>query len=139
MDQVLARMFPELTRSRLQGLIEAGHALVDGRPAKVALRLKGGERLSLHVPAPVAAVPQAEALPLSVLHEDRDLVVVDKAAGMVVHPGAGHASGTLVNALLHRVKDLAGVGGELRPGIVDRKSTRLNSSHSGESRMPSSA
>jgi 23S rRNA pseudouridine1911/1915/1917 synthase len=62
----------------------------------------------------------AEELPLAVLHEDRDLVVVDKAAGMVVHPGAGHASGTLVNALLHRVKDLAGVGGELRPGIVHR-------------------
>ena len=72
------------------------------------------------IPAPVPAVPVAEELPLAVLHEDRDLVVVDKAAGMVVHPGAGHASGTLVNALLHRVKDLAGVGGELRPGIVHR-------------------
>lgn len=120
LDQALARVFPDLTRSRIQGLIEAGHARVEGKSAKAALRLKGGERLQLHVPAPVAAVPQAEALPLSVLHEDRDLVVVDKAAGMVVHPGAGHASGTLVNALLHRVKDLAGVGGELRPGIVHR-------------------
>lgn len=120
LDQFLARTFPDLTRSRIQGLVEAGHASVDGKPAKVALRLKGGERLSLTIPAPVAAVPVAEELPLTVLHEDRELVVVDKAAGMVVHPGAGHASGTLVNALLHRVKDLAGVGGELRPGIVHR-------------------
>jgi 23S rRNA pseudouridine1911/1915/1917 synthase len=119
-DQYLARAFPDLTRSRIQGLIEAGHVLADGQPAKAARRLRGGELLSLHVPAPVAAVPLAEELPLAVLHEDKDLVVVDKAAGMVVHPGAGHASGTLVNALLHRVKDLAGVGGELRPGIVHR-------------------
>ncbi len=94
MDQYLSRVFPELTRSRIQGLIEAGHAQVDGKSAKAALRLKGGELLSLHVPAPVPALPVAEALPLSVLHEDKDLVVVDKAAGMVVHPGAGHASGT---------------------------------------------
>ncbi len=120
LDQYLSRVFKDLTRSRIQGLIEAGHAQVDGKPAKVALRLKGGERLSLQIPAPVPALPVAEELPLAVLHEDRDLVVVDKAAGMVVHPGAGHASGTLVNALLHRVKDLAGVGGELRPGIVHR-------------------
>ncbi len=120
LDQFLARRFPELTRSRIQGLIEAGHAQVDGKPAKAALRLRGGELLSLQIPAPVPALPVAEELPLAVLHEDRDLVVVDKAAGMVVHPGAGHASGTLVNALLHRVKDLAGVGGELRPGIVHR-------------------
>lgn len=120
MDQYLARAFPDLTRSRIHGLIEAGHVLADGQPAKPARRLRGGELLSLHIPAPVAAVPLAEELPLAVLHEDKDLVVVDKAAGMVVHPGAGHATGTLVNALLHRVKDLAGVGGELRPGIVHR-------------------
>jgi 23S rRNA pseudouridine1911/1915/1917 synthase len=120
LDQHLARTYPEFTRSRIQGLIEAGHVLVDGRPAKVALRVRGGELISLTIPAPVAAVPVAEELPLALLHEDRDLVVVNKAAGMVVHPGAGHASGTLVNALLHRVKDLAGVGGELRPGIVHR-------------------
>ncbi|MFP2960889.1 RluA family pseudouridine synthase [Myxococcus sp. 1LA] len=119
-DQYLARAFPDLTRSRIHGLIEAGHVLADGQPAKPARRLRGGELLVLHVPAPVPAVPVAEELPLALLHEDRDLVVVDKAAGMVVHPGAGHASGTLVNALLHRVKDLAGVGGELRPGIVHR-------------------
>ncbi len=120
LDQHLARVFPDLTRSRIQGLIEAGHVRADGRPVKASLRLRGGEHLSVEVPAPVAAAPEAEELPLEVLHEDKDLVVVNKAAGMVVHPGAGHASGTLVNALLHRVKDLAGVGGELRPGIVHR-------------------
>jgi 23S rRNA pseudouridine1911/1915/1917 synthase len=120
LDQYLARALPELTRSRLAALIEAGHVQVDGRKAKPALRLRGGELLAVDVPAPVAAKPAAEALPITLLHEDRDLVVVNKAAGMVVHPGAGHASGTLVNALLHRVKDLAGVGGELRPGIVHR-------------------
>ncbi|XXF80985.1 RluA family pseudouridine synthase [Myxococcaceae bacterium GXIMD 01537] len=120
LDQHLARAFPDLTRSRIKGLMEDGHVLVDGKPAKASARLKGGELLSLTVPPPVPAVPVAEELPIEVLHEDRDLVVVNKAAGMVVHPGAGHASGTLVNALLHRIQDLAGVGGELRPGIVHR-------------------
>jgi 23S rRNA pseudouridine1911/1915/1917 synthase len=119
-DQHLAKAWADLTRSRIQGLIEDGHVLMDGKPAKAKFRLRGGELLSVSIPAPVAAIPLAEELPIEVLHEDRDLVVVNKAAGMVVHPGAGHASGTLVNALLHRVKDLAGVGGELRPGIVHR-------------------
>ncbi|MCK8499358.1 RluA family pseudouridine synthase [Myxococcus fulvus] len=119
-DQYLAGVFTDLTRSRIRGLIDDGHVLVAGKPVKAAMRLRGGDTLTLQVPPPVAAVPEAEELPLSLLHEDKDLVVVDKAAGMVVHPGAGHASGTLVNALLHRVKDLAGVGGELRPGIVHR-------------------
>lgn len=120
LDQHLARLLPDLTRSRIQSLIEAGHVRVGERPGKVALRLKGGEHIVLEVPAPVAALPQAEDLPVTLLHQDRDLVVVNKAAGMVVHPGAGHSTGTLVNALLHLVKDLSGVGGELRPGIVHR-------------------
>lgn len=120
LDQHLARTFPELTRSRLQGLIEAGQVRVNGQPARASQRLKGGELVWLRVPAPVPATPQPEALPVALLYEDRDLLVVDKAPGMVVHPGAGHASGTLVNALLHRVEDLAGVGGELRPGLVHR-------------------
>ena len=119
-DQHLARAFPDLSRSRLQGLMEAGHVRVDGRPAKASQRLKGGEGVVVHVPPPVPAVPEPEALPVQVLYEDRDVLVVDKAPGMVVHPGAGHGTGTLVNALLHRVKDLSGVGGELRPGIVHR-------------------
>lgn len=121
LDQFLTAALPFLTRSRLKSLIEAGQVQVDGRPiAKAALRLQGGEAVRVDVPAPVAARPAAQDLPLRVLYEDKDLIVVDKDAGVVVHPGAGHQEGTLVNALLHRVKDLAGVGGELRPGIVHR-------------------
>jgi 23S rRNA pseudouridine1911/1915/1917 synthase len=84
------------------------------------MRLKGGERLEVSVPPPEPALPEPEDLPLSILREDRDLLVIDKPAGVVVHPGAGHARGTLVNALLHHVSGLSGVGGVLRPGIVHR-------------------
>lgn len=119
-DSFLARERPELSRARLQALIDAGHVTLGGALIKSSLRVKNGDRFEIVVPAAVDAVPQAEDLPITVVHQDRDLLVVDKAAGMVVHPGAGHASGTLVNALLHHVKDLGGVGGELRPGIVHR-------------------
>jgi 23S rRNA pseudouridine1911/1915/1917 synthase len=112
--------FPGLSRAQLQSLIRGGHALVDGKPAKSAARVKGGERVELNLPAPAPARPQAEDLPLTVLFQDRDLLVLDKAAGMVVHPAAGHWHGTLVNALLHHVQDLGGVGGTLRPGLVHR-------------------
>jgi len=120
LDHHLAQAFPDLTRSRLKALIDDGRARVDGMPAKPALRLRGGEKIELVIPAPVPAVPQAEDLPVRVLYEDRDIIAVDKAAGMVVHPAAGNWTGTLVNALLGQVKDLAGVGGELRPGLVHR-------------------
>lgn len=120
LDAHLAQAFPDLSRSRLRQLIDDGQVRVDGKVAKAAQRLKGGEAISLEVPPPAPAVPQPEALPVTILYEDPDLLVLDKAAGVVVHPGAGHATGTLVNALLHHVKDLRGVGGELRPGIVHR-------------------
>ncbi len=119
-DVFVVRNVPELSRARLHALIDAGHVCFKGLPIKASLRLKGGECIEVTLPQPVAAVPQAENLPLSVVYQDADLAVLDKAAGMVVHPGAGHSSGTLVNALLHHVKDLKGVGGELRPGIVHR-------------------
>lgn len=93
---------------------------VGGETAHKALRLRGGETIAWEVPPPVEAELVAEDLPIKVLYQDADLLVVDKAAGMVVHPGAGHASGTLANAVLHQVKDLAGVGGALRPGLVHR-------------------
>ena len=93
---------------------------IGGRPAKANHAMKTGEVVTVEVPAPVDAVPQPEALPLPILYQDRDIIVVDKPAGMVVHPAAGHASGTLVNALLHHVDDLSGIGGEKRPGIVHR-------------------
>jgi 23S rRNA pseudouridine1911/1915/1917 synthase len=119
-DRFLAARLSHLSRSRLQQLIAQGHVTEAGRPVKASARVEGGERFEIVEPAPTPATPAAEALPLRVLHEDRDVLVLDKAAGMVVHPGAGHRGGTLVNALLHHVADLQGVGGELRPGIVHR-------------------
>ena len=121
LDQRLASAYPDLSRSRIQSLIEQGRITVDDRPVvKASVRVRGGERVEVELPPPEPAKPLAEDLPLSVLYEDADLVVLDKSPGMVVHPAAGHARGTLVNALLHRIQDLAGIGGELRPGIVHR-------------------
>lgn len=119
-DQFIARERPELSRARVQALIDAQAIRADGRPVKASQRVRAGQRLEVEIPAATPAEPQAEDLPLEVVHEDAELLVLNKAAGMVVHPGAGHASGTVVNALLHHVKDLRGVGGELRPGIVHR-------------------
>jgi len=111
---------PELSRARLQALIDEGAVLLDGQPARASTRVKAGQSAIVRVPAPVAAEPQPEDIPLRVVHEDPHLIVLDKPAGLVVHPGAGRDTGTLVNALLHHVKDLSGVGGVLRPGIVHR-------------------
>ena len=120
LDCFLVESFPEVSRSQLKKLISTAQVLVDTSPAKASLKLKGGERIEINFPdpEPIEAVP--EAIPLTILYEDSHLIVVDKAPGMVVHPAAGHAQGTLVNALLHHCDDLAGVGGELRPGIVHR-------------------
>ncbi len=122
LDAWLASVEPELSRSRLKALIEAGEITVVGLPGpvKASRRLEGGETVRLAIEPPRPAVPQPEAIALTVLYEDRDLVVVDKPAGMVVHPGAGNPAGTLVNALLAHCTDLSGIGGELRPGIVHR-------------------
>jgi 23S rRNA pseudouridine1911/1915/1917 synthase len=119
-DVWLVRSAPELSRARIQALIAEGHVTVDGRPARPAAKVRGGESVNLIVPAPIAAIPRPEDIPLRVVYEDKRLLVIDKPAGLVVHPGAGQAQGTLVNALLHLVKDLSGVGGVLRPGIVHR-------------------
>ncbi len=119
-DQHLASVLPELTRSRLKTLIEEGRVTLEGKPVRAALRLKGGEALEVDVPAVAPTELTAQDLPLKVVYQDADLLVLDKAAGMVVHPGAGNRDGTLVNALLFHVSDLAGIGGELRPGIVHR-------------------
>ncbi len=110
----------ELSRTRVARLLEEERILVDGRPAKKSEPVIPGMRIEVEIPAllPTRAAP--EELPLQIVWEDDDLVVVNKEAGMVVHPSAGHATGTLVNALLHHVKDLSGIGGALRPGIVHR-------------------
>lgn len=121
LDQFLADAGLVGSRARGHALIEAGHVTLDGKPAtKPSARLKAGQACGVTEPDLAPAKPLPEAIPLTRLYEDRDLVVVDKPAGLVVHPGAGHATGTLVNALLHHVDGLAGVGGEARPGIVHR-------------------
>ncbi|MGI6200207.1 MAG: RluA family pseudouridine synthase [Christensenellales bacterium] len=120
LDRFLAERCEELTRSRLQKLIDQGQVQVNGRAAKASEKLRAGDAVSLVLPEaePVALV--AEDIPLRVCYEDAFLAVIDKPAGMVVHPAAGHAQGTLVNALLFAMDDLSGINGEKRPGIVHR-------------------
>lgn len=120
LDSYLVVCLPDLSRSQIKKLIDERLILIDGKPSKASYKLKGGESIgvTLPEPEPIAAVP--EDIPINILYEDSAVIVVNKAAGMVVHPAAGHARGTLVNALLHHCDDLAGIGGELRPGIVHR-------------------
>jgi 23S rRNA pseudouridine1911/1915/1917 synthase len=120
LDRYLAARRSDLSRARIQVLIDGGEVLVDGARTRPSHRLRGGETIAIHVPPPVEATPRPEDIPLRVLHEDACLLVVHKDAGLAMHPGAGRASGTLVNALLHHVEDLSGIGGELRPGLVHR-------------------
>ena len=120
LDLFLSREMGHESRAAIQRLIETGQVLVDGRPVRASLKLKGGEQIEVEIPEPLPARPLPESIPLEVLYEDGDLIVINKAAGMVVHPGAGNSGGTLVNALLAHCTDLAGIGGELRPGIVHR-------------------
>ena len=120
LDVWLALRLPSLSRARLQALIDGGHVLVDGRPARASARVRKGQAALVAVPLPVPAEPEPEDIDVAVVHEDAHLLVVNKPAGLVVHPGAGTPRGTLVNALLRHVHDLSGVGGVLRPGIVHR-------------------
>jgi 23S rRNA pseudouridine1911/1915/1917 synthase len=130
LDTFLAALLPDRSRSQIQRLIKDGLVVtvapgLSGRArGAAALRsstpVRTGQTFTIELPEPVAPHAAAEDLPLAILYEDADLVVLDKPAGMVVHPAAGHESGTLVNALLHHVDDLSGIGGELRPGIVHR-------------------
>ena len=109
-----------MSRSALKRLIEDGHVTVEGRAAKASTKLESGTRVIVLVPPPVAASALPEDIALDVVFEDEHLIVVNKPAGLVVHPAPGHPSGTLVNALVHHCGDLSGIGGELRPGIVHR-------------------
>lgn len=122
LDKFLANKLPTLSRARLQALLAAGEVQRDGvQIAEGSARVKPGQCFSVTVPAPKPAIPLPEAVPLDVLFEDEHLLVLEKPAGMVVHPAPGHISGTLVNALLHHcAASLSGIGGVLRPGIVHR-------------------
>ncbi|HEX6100553.1 MAG TPA: RluA family pseudouridine synthase [Thermoanaerobaculia bacterium] len=121
LDRALGELFSDYSRNFLANLVTDGHVRVDGAPAaKPSQRVEAGQRIEIEVPDAAPAGISSQDLPLHVLYEDADVVVLDKPAGLVVHPAAGHADGTLVNALLFHVKDLSGVGGEIRPGIVHR-------------------
>jgi 23S rRNA pseudouridine1911/1915/1917 synthase len=120
LDAFLHGALPEFSRSRLQSWIKSDRVRVDGQAARASYILRGGERISV-TPAELAPLKaEPEELPLKILYEDADVVVVEKAAGMVVHAGAGHGRGTLVNALLHHFGALSSVNGDMRPGIVHR-------------------
>ncbi len=121
LDKFLVARLPEFSRARLQGLIADGFVAVNNRPAKKAGQtLEGGEIVTVRIPPPQPSDLLAEEIPLDVLFENDDLLVINKPAGMVVHPAAGHASGTLINAVLGYAPDIEGVGGEERPGLVHR-------------------
>lgn len=120
LDVFVTRRLHELSRAQVQRLVRDGHITLDGSRCKVSVLVPAGGAVAVHVPPVEPPRLTPESLPLSILHEDRDVIVVDKPAGMVVHPAAGHAHGTLVNALLHHVTDLSGIGGSSRPGIVHR-------------------
>jgi 23S rRNA pseudouridine1911/1915/1917 synthase len=122
LDRVLAAHVAELSRTRLKALIEAGSVAVDGRTIRdPGHRVNSGAAIVVDVPEAAPAKPAAEAIPLNVVYEDDDIIVIDKPKGLVVHPAAGHWTGTLVNALIAHCGDsLSGIGGERRPGIVHR-------------------
>jgi 23S rRNA pseudouridine1911/1915/1917 synthase len=119
LDRYLAEALPELSRTYIQQLIDDVHILVNGRSAKASYQVQPGDQLAVTLPLPTAGAILPEAIPLSICYEDDDVLVVDKPAGMVVHPAPGHASGTLVNALLHYCPTMT-ISGDLRPGIIHR-------------------
>jgi 23S rRNA pseudouridine1911/1915/1917 synthase len=120
LDLWLAARLPDLSRTRIKALVDAGRVRVDGAASKAAHRLKDGERVDVVVPPPAPEEMAAEAIPLAVVFEDAHVLVVDKPAGMVTHPGAGRSTGTLAAAALAHAPEIAGVGGPRRPGIVHR-------------------
>ncbi len=121
LDKALSSLYPELSRSFFQKLIKDGHILVNGIPKKGNYNVSDGDLLSVTIPKAQEIAILPENIPLDILYEDDDVLVVNKPKGMVVHPSAGHYSGTLVNAVMYHCKDsLSGINGEIRPGIVHR-------------------
>jgi 23S rRNA pseudouridine1911/1915/1917 synthase len=121
LDRAIAQLAPELSRNAITRLIEDGRVAIDGTAAaKKSIVVRAEQLISLDIPPPASQSVESQDLPLDVLYQDSDIVVLSKPPGIVVHPAAGHADGTLVNALLFHVGDLSGIGGEVRPGIVHR-------------------
>ncbi len=120
LDQYLAGQLPELSRARIQALIKARDITVNGKATKAKTPVEAGMRVEVAIPEPEAAEAQPQDIPIRVLYEDADVIVIDKESGMVVHPAAGNPDGTLVNAVLFHCGDLSGIGGVERPGIVHR-------------------
>ena len=121
LDKRILELHPDFSRSRIEGLVKSGFVAVNGSVAeKAGMKVSEDDEIVVEIPPPVPAVPEPEDIPLDVVYEDSDMLVVDKAPGMVVHPAPGHFTGTLVNALLHHCPDLSGIGGVARPGIVHR-------------------
>ena len=121
LDKALVALCPDLSRARVQSLIDQGHVVVNGSSSAASYRVKTGDSISIHVPDAVIADPVPQDIALDILYEDDDILVLNKPAGLVVHPGAGHHDQTLVNALLHHCgESLSGIGGVKRPGIVHR-------------------
>ena len=122
LDKFLTEIYPDQTRSFLQKLIKSGEIKVNGKPVtKAGFVVEGGDQVSASIPAPQTVEIEAENIPLDILYEDADVLIVNKPKGMVVHPSAGHYSGTLVNAIMYHCTDsLSGINGEIRPGIVHR-------------------
>ncbi|PWH12985.1 MAG: RluA family pseudouridine synthase [Anaerolineae bacterium] len=121
LDKFLTTCLPEFSRARIQGLIDDGFVEINGQTArKGGIKLEGGEHLRVRIPPPQPSGLIPEAIPLAILFENEDLLILNKPAGMVVHPAAGHDSGTLVHAVLGHDPEIEGIGGEERPGIVHR-------------------
>ncbi|MBP5384199.1 MAG: RluA family pseudouridine synthase [Lachnospiraceae bacterium] len=119
-DKCISSVYEDLSRSYVQRLIDDGAVLCNGRSCKSNLRVSGGDTIEIEAPDHVLPEIEPENIPLDILYEDEDVIVVNKPKGMVVHPANGHYSGTLVNALMYHCKDLSGINGVLRPGIVHR-------------------
>jgi 23S rRNA pseudouridine1911/1915/1917 synthase len=120
LDNFLTAALPDQSRANIQRLIKDGHVAGGTAALRPSTAVHTGQIYTIDIPPPAPSVPAPEDLPLRIIYQDPHVVVIDKPAGMVVHPAAGHTGGTLVNALLHHVKDLSGIGGETRPGIVHR-------------------
>lgn len=120
LDVYLAHEFTEISRSRLQRLVSEGLVLVNQRNVRASYRIRADDEIRIYLPPAETPAVEPEPIPLDIVYEDKDLLVVNKPRGMVVHPGAGHRHGTLVNALLFHCRDLSGINGVMRPGIVHR-------------------